>query len=209
MTNSVCVSVRQCNPTPGPSPGIWCTVWSNWCKWSDSWLTSSTTLTACSLVLSCLPQTQVWWSLSDSLENVNNSVSAWFPFCFPVCSDGVGHFQRAPCRRGSLRSAVWRKRHERCSCHRAFLVSPIKPISANLIALPVVPDGGFTYVYVFLKPSSHLVLKFNTHVWDRAAELCTSPPLGRHTALCLPLLEDVQSPPSTDFFMTTYFISLS
>lgn len=42
--------------------------------------------------------------------------------CMCVCSDGVGHFQRAPRRRGSLRSAVRRERHERRRGHRAFVV---------------------------------------------------------------------------------------
>lgn len=37
-------------------------------------------------------------------------------------SDGVGHLQRAPCRRGPLRSAVRRERHERRRGHRAFIV---------------------------------------------------------------------------------------
>lgn len=142
---------------------MWCMAWSNSCKWSDSWLINSTTLTAFSLVPSSPPQIQVWKTHTHTCSENRHEKNAMFTsnVSIHMCSDGVGHLQWAARRRRSIRSAVWRKRHEWCSGHCAFLVSYI-----SVHAFFKLPASDSCLHNSFLL----LILKFSTQVWPKSKQ---------------------------------------
>lgn len=109
-----------------PPVGIWCMAWWNWCRWSDSWATSSTTPTACSLAPSSQPRILVGLCFSPCWRTslpAGGKIRSWCCVGFLLCSHGVGHLQRAACGRWPVRAAVWRERVEWRSGHCPIVVS--------------------------------------------------------------------------------------